>query len=186
MRLAGVFNDLEDQAESEHRARAREEAVKRIAELSKERGDRAASRITFLLGRGIGSRGRHPSEDPIYATCYFNFPKGDRTYNSGVSLQFANGGRAQFQLNMLGGQDNRISELGAVDFASIVKAPGENVTAKWAREGKAKVGHVYIEHCFSPEDRVNMTVKFKVLDLKAIDWVIIEWQPIPQEGKERS
>jgi hypothetical protein len=46
---------------------------------------------------------------------------------------------------------------------------------------RAVIGQVYVEHCREPRDQIDRTFKFKVLDLKPGEWVVIEWEPIPQE-----
>jgi hypothetical protein len=183
LRLVGLLRELDAQVAAEHCVRISEDAFKREADLRKTQGNGKKSKIAALLPRHVVDFRGHPDEDPFAALCYFNFKKSSHDYDSATGLEFHGGDRDHFQIHMLGGQDHRMTDLGEVDFEELKSAPDAKTTAAWPNrrgDSPAIVGHVYLEHCFCPGD-VDLTVKFKILDLKPGEWVIIEWQLIPQE-----
>jgi RNA polymerase sigma factor (sigma-70 family) len=184
MRLASVLAELDGLEPAERRLRVTEEALRRAAALRQARGKKAG-KVEALVSRAISDLVRqHPAEDPYAGMCYFSFPTERSGYEGAVSLEFGNGGDV-FSVLMYGGQRNRIQDLGAMDFAGV-KTPPEALTAFPAKLRlettiPAVVDHVYVEHCLEPRDGVDQMVKFQVLDLKPGAWVVIAWEPIPQE-----
>jgi hypothetical protein len=159
--------------------RIADEALKRRDEIQAMR--KGESKIAVLVSRRLVSSGRNTL--PVYEEmCYFSFPRNSNDYKGQVSLMFDNGGMANaLSGRMYGGQQNRIKDLGAVEFDSITSAPSAAITKTWKSECSAEVGHVYIEHCKEDRDKLDACFKFKVLELKADNYVIIEWAPIAQE-----
>jgi RNA polymerase sigma factor (sigma-70 family) len=181
LRLAGVMADLESQEPAERRLRVSEAGLKRVHELRTARGEGRPSRIDVLVSRQVsGLVKQHPADNLYAGLCYFSFPKNKHGYKGAVSLEFGNSPDC-FQVEMYGGQQNRLKDLGAVDFAGVKSVVDGAATAWGRRDLKAVVGHVYIEHCLEPDDKVDMAMKFKVIDLKPGEWVVIEWEPIPQK-----
>jgi hypothetical protein len=184
MRLHTLLGELQALEANEQVVRVTEEALRRGTQIEKKRDPKAAAKVAVLTSRAVAGQMRvHPNQNPYAGMCYFSFPRDEHGYAGAVSLEFGNGGDT-FQVLMYGGQKNRIKSLGAVDFAGIKSAPPAKVTATWEERGErnaVKVGDVYIEHCLEPRDRVDLTVKFRVLDLKPGKWVVIEWEAIPQD-----
>ncbi len=185
LRHLGLLKELDAQDVRESLLRISESALQRAAELKKGRG-KAAPNTAVLVSRRVCPNA-HPSEDPYAALSYYNFLHHNRDYKAGVGLEFGNGEGNYLDVNFYGGQDNRISNLGAVDFAVVKKAPGPATTAKWSngRDGArmtAVVGHVFLLHVLDVRDNVSFTVKFRVLDRSPEEWIIIEWEPIPQDN----
>lgn len=179
-RLAELMNQLEAQADQEKNIRLLEAATKRLAQLRKEKGEKA--RVALLVSRMVtrDGLGGHPRHDPRSGWCYYSFPKAAHGYEGAVSLLFDNGGGTgtDFCSNMYGGQQNQIKDLGLVDFATVKSAPKKLDGADYV---PAVVGHVYIEHCVEDRGGIDHTFKFRVIELKPREWVVIEWEPIPQE-----
>jgi len=159
--------------------------MQRLIEARKAHGDKKSSKITVLVSRTLLPND-HPDSNYYSSLCYYSFHKDKHGYSHiAVSLEFGNGGDL-FDVNMYGGQENRFKDMGAVDFASVKSAPNAATTAMWPGDRDslpAKVGHVYVEHCREPngDEMVDFTVKFKVIDLKPGQWVVIEYERIPQE-----
>ena len=96
---------------------------------------------------------------------------------------FGNGGN-RLTVNFYGGQDNRLAKLDTEKFEDVKKAPGPDTTAGWRNIGlgiDAAVGPTYVLHVNDPRDKIDFTVKFRILDMSADEWIVIEWEPIPQE-----
>lgn len=184
-RLDIILSEFDRQLANERRLRVCEPALQRAADLRRARADKQA-KIATLVSRWVTDE-READRDNLYAAlCYFNFSTGKNDYNEAVALEFGNGDNDSFMVNMVTDQDNRFVDIGLADFTSIKKAPDAKVMAGWKRarrdeDLKAVVGHVYLEHCLRSDRDVDFTVKFKVLDLKPGEWVVIEWERIPQE-----
>jgi hypothetical protein len=162
------------QNEREKLLRVADAALKRRDELQAQN---TGSRIAAVISRRLTSGRR---ETPLYGEhCYFSFPRASNDYNGATSIEFGNGGDEAISVNMYGGQANKISKLGAVDFASIVAAPDAASVRQWKDRCTAEAGHVYIEHCKEDRDNINAFFKFKVLELKPGQYMIIEWAPLP-------
>lgn len=175
-RVLSVLMELQAgrQKEREKLLRVADAALKRRDELQ---ALRTGSRVAAIISRGLTSGRR---ETPLYGDhCYFSFPRATNDYNGATSIEFGNGGNEAIQVNMYGGQANKISALGAVDFASINTAPDAATVGKWKDRCTAAVGHVYIEHCSEDRDKLNAFFKFKVLELQPAQYMIIEWAPLP-------
>jgi hypothetical protein len=172
-----------DRAEAhERRMRIADTALHRASQLEKAR-KKATSTIAVLLSRRLCDLGAR--DDPYGTLCYYNFFRSNHEYRPGVGLEFGNGPGNRLQINFWRDQDNRMISLGDVKFAEVKKAPGPETTAKWWKGGlpmTAVVGHVYLLHVIEPRDRLDFTVKFQVLDLSPDEWIIIQWELIPQEN----
>jgi hypothetical protein len=182
LRHLGVLDDLDRQETRERVIRVTEAASQRLAELARDR-KKATSSYALLVSRRLCDQ--NGWRDP-YKMCYYNFIHRNHDYKAGVALEFGNGEGNRLGFNFYGGQDNRIDYLGAADFEDIKKAPGPDTTEKWSRgnDGQpipAMVGHVYLLHLVDPGDMVDLTVKFRVLDRSSEEWIVIEWEAIPQE-----
>ncbi len=179
LRLSAVLANLEMQTKEEQTLRHIDEAFHRSAELTKGRKN-AAPKVAVLLARqGVCDQvpwQRHP----FRVLCYFSFPKGENGYAGAVSLEFGNGGGDALQANMYGGQENRLRDLGPVEFDTVKRAPPRDDIKKWgdprASRARAAVGHVYLEHCFEERDNIDTVVKFKVLAMKPGVWLILEYE----------
>jgi hypothetical protein len=180
IRLLSVLQEVQEDTRS-NRAK-----VLRIADAAFKRRDELqaaapAAKFAVLLSRGALSYGARRNELPVYdKQCYFSFPRDANGYDGAVSLEFDNSAN-ELSVTMYGGQQNKINDLGPVDFATIKSAPNIEATRKWKERVVAAVGHVYMEHCLEPRDQIDACFKFKVLELKASQYVIIEWAPIPQD-----
>jgi hypothetical protein len=181
VRLMSILQEVEqnNEAERERLITVAEAGFKRLTQIKSDRKDKPnidvviARKITSITGR---------NETPLYDDlCYFSFPKRMHGYKGAVSMMFNNGGGDSFDTTMYGGQENRIKDLGAVDIAGVKSAPPSAITEEWEEGAKAVVGHVYIEHCLEDRDNVDACFKFKVIDLKPGEYVIIEWASIPQD-----
>lgn len=183
LRHEDVLAALENQEAHERRMRVTETALQKASNLEKKR-QKPTSTVSVLISRRLCDRGNR--NDPYGALCYYNFIHKNNDYKAGVALGFGNGEGNVLGINFYGGQDNRLSDLGKVRYDEVKKAPGPETTAKWwkDRDGPpitAVVGHVYLLHLMDPRDRVDFTVKFKVLDLSSDEWIIIEWESVPQD-----
>lgn len=178
-RLVEILNQIEANQAAEKMILIIEASEKRLAVVKKQAAK--DSNVVLLLSREVTSYGLGGASrlDPRAQNCYYSFPKAKHGYNGAVSLGFGNGSDS-FDVLMYGGQDNRLNDLGKVDFAGIKSIPGPKETAKWKERATAVVGHVYLEHCVEPRDNVNQAAAFKVLDLQPGQWVIIEWKTVPQ------
>jgi hypothetical protein len=184
LRHLGVLAELDFDEARERLIRITESALQKASQLEKTR-KKPTSNIAILVARPLCDRGRRG--DPYADLCYYNFLHRNHKYKAGVGLEFGNGEGNRLGINFYGGQDNRMSSLGAVNFAEVKKAPGPETTDKWWRDAAiapmtAVVGHVYLLHLVDARDSVNFTVKFRVLDRSPEEWIIIEWEPIPQEN----
>jgi hypothetical protein len=177
----GLLRTLEFEEAHERCIRVTEAALQKTAQLSKTRG-KSATTIGVLVSRRICD-GR--SNDPYGSMRYYNFLHKNHDYKAGVALEFGNGDGNCLDINFYGGQDNRIEALGATDYARVKTAPNGAVTAGWWKNGQplvtAAVGHVYRLHVVDPRDQVDFAVKFRVLDMSPEEWIVIEWEYLPQE-----
>jgi len=186
-RFTEILNQFDTQEDAERIIRVTEAAIQRATEIGKARDAKAPAKIAVLVSRSItmDGLGGHPRTDPRGGMCYYSFPKEKHGYEGAVSLMYGNGRDDSLDVRMYGGQQNRLKDLGPVDFAGVKSAPDAKTTATWAsqlgRGPQAIPEHVYIEHCLEPRDSVDMTVKFKVIDVKPGQWVVIEWEMIPQD-----
>jgi hypothetical protein len=181
LRHLGLLAELDRQEARERIIRITDSALHKASQFEKAR-KKGPSTIAMLAARRLCHRG--DPGDPYYHLCYYNFIHRNHDYSAGVGLEFGNGPGNCLHVNFYGGQDNRMDCLGAVDYDSVKKAPGPAVTAKWWKQGPtvtALLGHVYLLHLVDQRDGVDLTVKFKVLDRSPEEWIIIEWESIPQE-----
>lgn len=193
LRFNSMLFELEQdtQARTERAIRIAEEAFRRAEEFRKNPKTGESAKVAVLVAGEIG--GSLQNRDPAYSNLgYFSFPWSKNEYGqSPVSLAFGfhkgyYKGVDHFDTNMYGGQNNRIQDLGAVDLSSVQKAPSAAVTATWKATPwchgiPVLKGHVYVEHCLESRNSIDQTFKFKVLELKPGEWVILEWAPVPQD-----
>ncbi len=174
---------LLDREEAHERlVRITELALQKAATLEKKRGK--TSTIAVLMARRICDVGDR--ESPYCHLCYCNFIRNNHDYSDGVALCFGNGQGNVLGINFHGGHDNRLCALAGPRYEDVKTAPGPETTAKWWRDRRgvdmtAVVDQVYLLHVKDKQDKVNFTVKFKVRDLSLDEWIIIEWERIPQE-----
>ena len=183
LRHLDILAKLDFEEGHERRMRVTETALQRAAKLEKER-EKPTSTIAVLVARNLCDLGGR--NDPYGGLNYYNFLQKNNAYEAGVALCFGNGMGDPLGINFYGGQDNRLRNLGPVSFADVKKAPGPETTAKWWRDQdapapKAIAGHVYLLHLLDPRDQVDFTVKFRVIEVSSEEWIIIEWEAIPQE-----
>jgi tetratricopeptide (TPR) repeat protein len=104
----------------------------------------------------------------------------ESTHRNDVQLLFDNGGPPnEFQVNMVVGQENRIADLGRVDFQKDPD-PARVAKERWAEHHvKAVPGHVYLERV--QDDRGNQFyVVLQVVDLDAQGrYVAFVWRKLP-------
>lgn len=191
MRLASVLSSLHLEQFVQNQARVVEGAFRRTDELRKKNPEK---KIAVLVSRMVTRSGlvAHTREFGYGDTCCFSFPKVTHGFYGGMtSLELDNGGidgndkGLDLIINLRGLEANQLQDLGPVDFASVKNAPAVN-SPSWDKQlyPPAIAGHVYLEHCF--EDRggrgnVDVCVKFKVLEAKPREYVILEWETIPQD-----
>jgi hypothetical protein len=185
MRLQDMLFALGINEQVEKRLRVTEEGLQRMAALRKTLSESGNAKLVLLVARTISSSvGENPG-DPYATMCIFNFARGNHDVSpEGPSLVF---GIVKDHLRILiaQGQANRLRDMGDVDYASVKRAPSAAQTAEWlvppTGQYRVVVGHVYVEHCLVPYADVDLTVKFKVLDMKPGEWAILQWEKIPQE-----
>jgi hypothetical protein len=182
LRHQDILAKLDFEEAHEWRMRIADRPLAKAAVLEKAR-EKGAPMVAVLVARSVCDLGYH--NDVYGRMCYYNFTYFNHDYKAGVGLGFGNGDGNVLAVNFYVGQDNRLCDLGAVKYGNIKKAPGPETTAKWWKNGNppltAVVGHVYLLHLVHLRDHVDFTVKFKVLDLSDDEWIIIEWERIPQE-----
>jgi hypothetical protein len=111
--------------------------------------------------------------------CYYSFPERCHGYGTiPVSLEYGNGGGRLFSVNMYGGQENEIIDLGATPH--LPKTWDEATQLAIAKPIDdailAIAGHLYAEHCCEPAKNIDQFVLFKVVAVDK-DSVIIAWAP---------
>jgi RNA polymerase sigma factor (sigma-70 family) len=162
-----------------------ETGMARLARLRAARGPRKAATTILLLNRNFCERfGNWRLSDNYAGMCYYSFPKGQHGYEGQVSLEYANPGD-QFLVQMYGGQESGLQDLGPVDF-DTVKAVPKDVKGKGRSGYEVTVGHVYVEHQIESKDEDLGGFKFEVLDLLPDRWVILAWERIPLEKDEKA
>src|SRR5262249_36546856 len=122
-----------------------------------------------------------------YHRCCYSFKHETwegRVHGNDVELQFDNNRVKTFDVNMLGGQNNRVADLGAVDFERVLVPKKANFEDKktWLPEDcKAIEGHVYLERIH--DDRGNdFFVAFKVIAVdKDSRYMAFIWRRLPGE-----
>ncbi|MCW8131099.1 MAG: hypothetical protein KIS92_12190 [Planctomycetota bacterium] len=182
LRLRSLLAELRQDPErqKEKIIRAAEAAARRVEALKAAQPADAKSRYAWLLSRRLVGGVRLPEYEQA---CYYSFPKVCNGYGGAVSLEFDNSTEPDgLNVLMYGGQQNRIKDLGAADFAAAASgpAPAPKDRAGWSRRDVPGVlGHVYLEHCFEPGDGIDKIVAFKVVALVSGEYVVLEWQPIP-------
>lgn len=157
-RLSSMRFALLEQAMAEPIQRAAETALKRADELRKSTG---AARIVALINREItvtyhlqlNYKGEWISE-PYAELCYFDFVANSRNYGNTTTLMFE---QDVLRTNMLGGQEHRIKDMGAVDLAEIEIAPANEAMSAWAKDAKPAQDHVYIVRTHLPRDGIDRT-----------------------------
>lgn len=174
LRLEPLLKELELAAALEAEAKRLEPLLRRAEDLQKAES-KSRSRFAVLPSRQKLVRG-----SPYEHLCYFSFPKGESLYDGTVSLGFGNGSDA-LDVVMLGGQGNTLRDMGDVDFAGVASAPDAKETALWGTRVNAVKGHVYVEHCLDGRESIDQAFKFKVVDMKEGEWIVIEWEAIPQD-----
>jgi hypothetical protein len=100
-----------------------------------------------------------------------------------VQLQFDNGtGKNTFEINMVVGQENRVADLGQIDFTKDPKPAniGADARTQWcSKECRAQDGHVYLEEV--KDDRGNHF--FVVFQVVATDkdsrFLAFLWRKLP-------
>jgi hypothetical protein len=178
LRHQELLTSLDFEEANERRVRLTEIALDTAARLRNERGE-TGSTFSFLVSRHIADLGGHPDADPVQL-CYYDFVQRNHAYSGGVAIRLEQDDA--FHLNFFGRQDCRIESMGAVDYAKVKAAPPARFTDKWQRDGVTAVqGHVYRLHVFDPTDPVDFTLKFKILAMSSNEWVVFEWEPIPQD-----
>jgi RNA polymerase sigma-70 factor (ECF subfamily) len=184
LRLVALLADLNYQEAKVRRIRIIDAGLRRVAEVRKSSG---RQKIILLFARWVTPDPYINVGNGAYRDmCHFSFPREKYCCDGTQSLEFGDGSSPDnsfYPVTIVGSQ-NRIKDLGAVDFSKIKTAPSAATTATWQGGRvriKPEVGHVYLEHCLDPRYQVDMTVKFKVLELKPDEWVILEWELIPQE-----
>jgi hypothetical protein len=100
-----------------------------------------------------------------------------------VQLQFDNGaGKNTFGVNMVVGQENRVADLGKIDFTKdpdTTKIGGDNKIGWSTRECKANEGHVYLEE-IKDERGNHFYVVFQVIATdKDSRFVAFIWRKLP-------
>lgn len=132
--------------------------------------------FVFLTARRCGG----------YDKCTFSFIYGTsdpQQHRNDVQLLFDNGGEPRrLSINMLGGQENLIADLGDVDFEKNFDPKTVDVTKEKSWSGKdaeAIEGHVYLERV--KDTRGNLFfVQFKVLVVDpGSRYVALVWRRLP-------
>ncbi len=167
MRLRLVAGELAQFSGHQRILKALEGAQKAIATLPPA----ARSTAIWVLSRDACEAGDHGAYVG-QALCYWSFPMKKHTYGSDpVSLEYGNAGSG-FQVQMYGGQDNQI-----VDLGTRLQLPGSwtdalATTGALAGEIRATavVGHRYAERLHEP--KVDSWVLFTVLAMDR-DWCVI-------------
>lgn len=181
-RLSSIRFALLAQAMAEPIQRAAETALKRADELRKSTG---SARIVALIDREI-TFPYHPQlnykgewiSEPYAELCYFDFVANSRKYGNTTTLMLE---QDVLRTNMLGGQEHRIKDMGAVNLAEIEIAPANEAMSAWAKDAKPAQGHVYIVRTHLPRDGIDRAFKFKILDLDSKSWVVIQWDDLPRK-----
>ena len=175
-RIKSVISSIDAMNYRERSIRMVSAVLKRVAELEKARPKNAPGKLACMISRSFGL----DSSDANGEMVYFSMPKGVNGYNGAVSLLFDNGD-GNFDVQMYGGQQNTIKDLGAVDYTELKSAPNADETEQWGESAAPEVGHVYIEHCLEKRDNIDATFKFRVVDLHPREWAVIEYEKIAQK-----
>ncbi|MBI2919556.1 MAG: hypothetical protein HYY18_00560 [Planctomycetes bacterium] len=174
LRLAPLVEELANMEALEAEARRLEPVLRRRDDLEKDADPKGTKHFAALAAR------KSLHSNAYKYLCYFSFPRNMNGYETAVSLQYGNGGD-NLDVVMYGGQKNTIRDLGTVDDAAVKSAPNAAETELWGTSLVAEKDHVYIEHCLDERESVNQTFKFKVVDMKPGEWILIEWESIPQD-----
>jgi hypothetical protein len=164
----------------EEQLRVVETAMARAARLAAAGGRRKAAPVIVLLHRDFCERlGDFRSPDDYAGMCYYSFPKSAHGYEGQASLEYGGPGD-QFLVQMYGGQESGLTDLGPVDFKDVTTAPND-LKGKGRTGLQAVVGHVYVEHHLEGKDEDLGGFKFEVLDLEPGRWLVLAWERVPLE-----
>jgi hypothetical protein len=136
--------------------------------------------VIFLLSRQISDCVVVSRSGSYAGLCYYSFPKQSHGYKGAVSLLYGNGeGDRAFQVNMYGGQENEIVDLGetkpsaGMEWEAILNQRGLETGMEHV---SATPNHWYAERLKEDRNHIDTLVFFRVCTVTP-EYVIIAFAP---------
>ncbi len=178
IRFTQILHSFDQQAKVEHRLRVVEEAWQRAAALSKDR-ENSKAKVAALVAYPVAAAFGENAADPYYLACYYSFANGGSQFKAptGFSIRFVAGDNLQVAWTQ--GQYSVIKDRGKGDLSSVTRTPSRQTMKQWPASPygyKAVPGNVYLMRWNVPSAQIDEVIKFKVLELKPGEYVVIEWE----------
>ena len=99
---------------------------------------------------------------------------------NGAAGMDAGPGKDEFRVQCMGGDEHRILDLGALEFATLTAIPKDWTQAPY--RAAVHVNHVYVVRLFDPEEPPlqDRFFKVKVLRHRENDAVLLDWAPLQE------